>query len=98
MRCREPRADENLALTWWHLGLWLGLAVVARGIPLQACLRYNDVAGTDKSGWDRLGTNSFLIARATLAARLRAFPTIAADPPCHPLYLPGWLNSLAPRS
>ncbi len=38
-----------LRLTWWHLGLWLGLAVVAGGISLWACLRYNEVAGTDKS-------------------------------------------------
>ena len=38
-----------LRLTWWHLGLWLGLAVVAGGISLRACLRYNEVAGTDKS-------------------------------------------------
>jgi hypothetical protein len=39
----------TLRLTWWHLGLWLGLAMVAGGISLRACLRYNEVAGTDKS-------------------------------------------------
>lgn len=40
---------KTLRLTWWHLGLWLGLAVVAGVISLQACLRYNELAGTDKS-------------------------------------------------
>lgn len=40
---------KTLRLTWWHLGLWLGLAVVAGGLSLQACLRYNEVAGTDKT-------------------------------------------------
>lgn len=40
---------KTLRLTGWHLGLWLGLAVVAGSISLRACLRYNDVAGTDKS-------------------------------------------------
>ena len=40
---------KTLRLTWRHLGLWLGLAVVAGGISLRACLRYNEVAGTDKS-------------------------------------------------
>lgn len=40
---------KTLRLTWWHLGLWLALAVVAGGISLRACLRYNEVAGTDKS-------------------------------------------------
>lgn len=40
---------KTLRLTWWHLGLWLALAVVAGVISLQACLRYNEVAGTDKS-------------------------------------------------
>jgi len=40
---------KTLRLTWVHLGLWLGLALVAGGISLRACLRYNEVAGTDKS-------------------------------------------------
>ena len=41
--------NKILRLTWWHFGLWLGLAMVAGGISLRACLRYNEVAGTDKS-------------------------------------------------
>jgi hypothetical protein len=40
---------KTLRLTWVHLGLWLGWAVVAGGISLWACLRYNELAGTDKS-------------------------------------------------
>jgi len=40
---------KTLRLTRWHLGLWLGLAALAGGLSLWACLRYNEVAGTDKS-------------------------------------------------
>lgn len=40
---------KTLRLTWVHLGLWLSLAAVAGVISLRTCLRYNEVAGTDKS-------------------------------------------------
>lgn len=45
-------STKTLRLTWWHLGLWLALAAVAGVISLRACLRYNEVAGTDKSPAD----------------------------------------------
>lgn len=56
---------KTLRLTWWHLGLWLALAVVAGVISLRACLRYNDVAGTDKSS-----AHIAVIAAAVLAGPL----------------------------
>lgn len=43
------RPSKTLRLSWWHLGLWVAPAAVAGVISLRACLRYNEVAGTDKS-------------------------------------------------
>lgn len=40
---------KTLRLSFWHLGLWLGLAACAAGVAVSACLRYNEVAGTDKT-------------------------------------------------
>lgn len=40
---------KNLRLTWRHLGLWLGLAMASAVIAVLACLRYNKVAGMDKT-------------------------------------------------
>jgi len=56
---------KTLRLTWWHLGLWLSLALVAGGIAVRACLRYNEVAGTDKSP-----VHIAVIAAAVLAGPL----------------------------
>ncbi len=71
---------QTLRLTWWHLGLWLGLAVVAGGLSLQACLRYNDVAGTDK-------TPAHI---AVIAAAVLAGPLVGpvANPDASPFKLP----------
>jgi hypothetical protein len=40
---------KNLRLTFLHLGLWLGLAMASAVIAVLACLRYNEVAGMDKT-------------------------------------------------
>ncbi len=38
---------KTLHLSLWHLGIWLGLAACAAAILVS--LRYNEVAGTDKT-------------------------------------------------
>jgi len=40
---------KTLRLSLWHLGLWLGLAACAAAMSVSVCLRYNQVAGTDKT-------------------------------------------------
>jgi hypothetical protein len=72
---------KTLRLTPWHLGLWLGLALVAGGLSLRACLRYNEVAGTDK-------TPAHI---ATITVAVLAGPLVGpvANPhPSHPFQLP----------
>lgn len=39
----------RLKLTTWHLLIWLCFAVMASALAVSTCLRYNKVAGTDKT-------------------------------------------------
>ncbi len=38
-----------MKLTRWHLVVWFSLAAIAASVAVWACIRYNEVAGTDKT-------------------------------------------------
>jgi hypothetical protein len=49
MAIRRARSWRMLALSYWHLVIWLGLGAAASGLAVRGCLAYNTVAGTDKT-------------------------------------------------
>jgi hypothetical protein len=46
---RRARSWRMLALSCWHLVIWLALGAAASGLAVRCCLQYNEVAGTDKT-------------------------------------------------
>jgi hypothetical protein len=49
MAVRRGTSWRTLKPGWWHAAVWLVLSTAATGMAANGCLRYNEIAGTDKS-------------------------------------------------